>query len=170
MSILTILKNRLVKGVVDLDLREEIEKSAALGKELKSVIDRKFRGSFAIRQVDTGSCGACESEISAAANPLYDMQRYGINIVASPKHADALLVTGPVSRNMRLALQKTYAATPEEKFVIALGDCAIDGGPFRDSYYTLNGVSSVLKTDLRIRGCPPTPLEIIKSLLAFLSQ
>ncbi|MFA6431441.1 MAG: hydrogenase [Candidatus Margulisiibacteriota bacterium] len=168
MSIFTIIKNRLAKGIVDIDLAGEIKQANILGRELRSVIDRKFKGSFNIRQVDTGSCGACLSEIIAAANPIYDLQRFGVNIVASPKHADALLVTGPVSRNMALALKKTYAATPGDKFVISIGDCALDGGIFKDSYYTLGGVDKVLKVDLHIPGCPPTPLVIIRYLLAFL--
>jgi len=169
MSILTILKNRLAKGIVDIDLAGEIKEANILGKELRSVIDHSFKGSFNIRQVDTGSCGACLSEIIAATNPIYDLQRFGVNIVASPKHTDALLVTGPVSWNMLLALKKTYAATPGDKFVISIGDCALDGGIFKDSYYTLGGVDKVLKVDLHIPGCPPTPLVIIRYLLAFLS-
>lgn len=169
MALLKILKNRLVKGIVDLPRQELAAEVDVLEKELKRVIDRRFKGSFHIREVDTGSCGACESEIVSTTNPIYDAQRFGVNFVASPKHADALLVTGPVSRNMLLALQKTYDAMPGEKFVIALGDCAINGGPFRDSYYTLGGVDKVLKVDLHIPGCPPTPTIIIKHLLAFLS-
>jgi len=168
MAMLKIIKNRLVKGIVDFPRRELVPEVEILGKELKRAIDRRFKGSFQIREVDTGSCGACESEILATTNPIYDIQRFGVNFVASPKHADALLVTGPVSRNMLLALRKTYEAVPGEKFVIALGDCAVNGGSFRDSYYTLGGVDKVLKVDLHIPGCPPSPTTIIKYLLAFL--
>ena len=166
---LKIIKNRLVKGIVDRRREELMPEMESLGKELKRVIDRRFRGSFHIREVDTGSCGACESEIIATTNPIYDVQRFGVNFVASPKHADALLVTGPVSRNMLLALQKTYEAMPGEKFVITLGDCALNGGLFKDSYYTLGGVDKALKVDLHIPGCPPTPTEIIKRLLSLLN-
>jgi len=169
MAILKIIKNRLVKGIVDLRREELIPEIEPLGQKLKIIIDRRFKGSFHIREVDTGSCGACESEIIAATNPIYDIQRFGVNFVASPKHADALLVTGPVSRNMLLALRKTYEAMPGDKFVIALGDCAINGGLFKESYYTLGGVDKALKVDLFIPGCPPTPVEIIKQLVAFLS-
>lgn len=168
MSIFNILKNRLFKGIVDLPRDQFKSDVEIMGQELKRVIDRKFRGSFSIRCVDAGSCNACESEIIAATNPIYDMQRFGVNIVASPKHADAIMVTGPVTRNMLVALQKTYDAMPSDKFVIALGDCAVNGGLFKDSYYTMGGVPNVLKVDLMIPGCPPTPIDIIKHLLRFL--
>ncbi|MCX5705814.1 MAG: NADH-quinone oxidoreductase subunit B family protein [Candidatus Omnitrophica bacterium] len=169
-----ILKNSLKKGKVtrELDLTgaalpPEIEK---MGEELKKTIHAKFGRSFHIREVDTGSCGACESEIIACSNPLYDIQRFGIDFVASPRHADALLVTGPVSKNMELALKKTYEAMPEPKFVITLGECAKDGGLFKDSYYTCAGVECVLPVILHIPGCPPSPVTIIKSLLLFLNN
>ena len=161
-----ILKNRLKKGLVTRPIAsQEID---SLGQELNRTINKIFKRSLHIREVDTGSCGACESEIIAATNPIYDLQRFGISFVASPRHADALLVTGPVSKNMVLALKKTYEAMPEPKFVITLGDSALDGGVFKGSYYVENGVSSVLPVSLHIPGCPPTPLEIIKRLLAFL--
>jgi len=145
----------------------EIEK---MGVELRRAIHARFGRSFHIREVDTGSCGACESEIIACSNPLYDIQRFGIDFVASPRHADALLVTGPVSRNMELALKKTYEAMPEPKFVISLGDCAKNGSLFKDSYYTLGGVESVLPVALHISGCPPDPLMIMQALLLFLQK
>ena len=148
-------------------MNHEIEK---MGEELKAKIHAKFGRSFHIRQVDTGSCGACLSEIIACSNPLYDIQRLGIDFVASPRHADALLVTGPVSRNMELALRKTYEAMPEPKFVITLGDCAKDGSLFRDSYYTCGGVGKILPVTLHIPGCPPSPSTSIKALLAFLTK
>ncbi len=169
---LDILKNRLLKGVVTRPMAgqhtgmpEEIE---AMGKELKGEIHKKFGRSFHIREVDTGSCGGCESEIISATNPIYDIQRFGIDFVASPRHADALLVTGPVSKNMALALKKTYDAMPEPKFVITLGDCALDGGVFKGSYYVKGGAKSIVPVAAHIPGCPPAPSEIIKAILSFL--
>ncbi len=164
-----ILKARLFKGVVTKPAKEMLALEV-LGKELKSLIFKKFRRSLNLRQVDTGSCGACLSEIIATTNPLYDIQRFGINFVASPRHADALLVTGPVSKNMLLALKRTYEAMPEPKFVIALGGCARDGGIFKDSYYIEGGVGGVLPVALHIPGCPPSPTDIIRSLLGFLKD
>ena len=141
-----------------------------LGEELKKSIYAKFGRSFHIREVDTGSCNGCESEIIACSNPLYDIQRFGIDFVASPRHADCLLVTGPVSKNMELALKKTYEAMPEPKFVITLGDCAKGGGIFKESYYTCGGVENCLPVTLHIPGCPPNPLTIIRALLLFLQK
>ena len=168
-SLIKILKQYFKKGLVDLKREELAPDIDKLGQELKQIINKRFKGSFHIREVDTGSCGGCESEIIATTNPIYDIQRFGVNFVASPKHADALLVTGPVSRNMLIALQKTYDAMPGEKFVITLGDCALNGGLFKDSYYTLGGVDKILKVDLHIPGCPPNPITIIKYLLKFLN-
>jgi len=166
-----ILKNRILKGIVtrhiDQGLREEVE---SVGVELKSIIQKKFGRSLCLREVDTGSCGGCESEIISANNPIYDLQRFGISFVASPRHADALLVTGPVSRNMLIALKGTFESMPEPKFVITLGDCALDGGCFKDSYYIAGPVKDVLPVALHIPGCPPNPETIIKALLAFLKQ
>ena len=141
-----------------------------IGSELKSLIQRKFGRSLHIREVDTGSCGACESEIISANNPIYDLQRFGISFVASPRQADALLVTGPVSKNMFIALKKTYQAMPEPKFVITCGDCALDGGLFKDSYYIYGAVKDILPVVLHIPGCPPTPLDITQALLMFLRK
>jgi len=166
---LYILKNRILKGVVTRHIDTELSKEAELaGSELKSLIQKKFCRSLHIREVDTGSCGACESEIISANNPIYDLQRFGVNFVASPRHADALLVTGPVSKNMLLALKKTYEAMPEPKFVITCGDCALNGGLFKDSYYVEGAVKDVLPVILHIPGCPPSPISIIKALLDFL--
>ena len=164
-----ILKNRILKGIVTrhIDLGLPIEINAA-GSELKILIQKRFGRSLNIREVDTGSCGACESEIISANNPIYDLQRFGINFVASPRHADALLVTGPVSKNMLIALKKTYDAMPEPKFVITCGDCALDGGPFKDSYYVEKKVKDIIPVALHIPGCPPSPTNIIQSLLSFL--
>jgi len=166
---INILKNRIIKGIVTrpIEMDRDIKK---IGAELKSLVYKRFGRSFHIREVDTGSCNACESEIIAATNPIYDIQRFGVSFVASPRHADALLVTGPVSKNMLLALKKTYETMPEPKFVITCGDCALDGGIFKDSYYVENGVKNILPVILHIPGCPPSPLVIIKTLLTFLKK
>ncbi len=166
-----ILKNRILKGVVtrhiDLKLSSQIELS---GSELKLLIQKKFGRSLNIRQVDTGSCGACQSEIVAANSPIYDLQRFGVNFVASPRHADALLVTGALSKNMVVAVQKTFAAMPEPKFVITLGDCAFDGGVFKKSYYIDSPIKDAFPVVLHISGCPPAPGTIISSLLKLMRQ
>ena len=140
----------------------------ALGITLKREIDRRFRGSLAIRQVDAGSCNGCELEIHALNNPYYDIERFGIRFVASPRHADALLVTGPVSRHMEAALRRTWRATPSPKIVIAAGSCACDGGEFGVSYASCGAVSNVIPVDISIPGCPPAPRDLLKALLAAL--
>lgn len=166
-----ILKNRILKGVVAKHIAADSSPGIELaGRELKRLIQKNFGRSLHIRQVDTGSCGACESEIIAANNPLYDLARFGVAFVASPRHADALLVTGPVTRNMLLALKSTYEAMPEPKFVITCGDCAADAGPFKGSYYVHGAVKNILTVALHIPGCPPSPLEIIQALLVFLKK
>lgn len=140
--------------------------------ELATSVDRAARSrlgrSLAIREVDAGSCNGCELEIHALNNAFYDLERFGIRFVASPRHADVLLVTGPVTRNMQQALQRTYQATPDPKWVVAVGDCAVDGGLFADSYAAVGGVSEVIPVDLHIRGCPPTPTGLLEGLLALL--
>lgn len=142
---------------------EELE---ALGLEIKRHIDKRFRGSLAIRQVDAGSCNACELEIHALNNPWYDVERFGVHFVASPRHADVLLVTGPVSRHMETALRLTWRATPSPKFVIAAGTCACDGGEFGVSYASCGAVENVIPVDAKIPGCPPTPSDLLKGLLS----
>jgi Ni,Fe-hydrogenase III small subunit len=126
--------------------------------------------SLSIRHVDAGSCNGCELEIHALSNPFYDVERFGIRFVASPRHADVLLVTGPVTKNMREALERTYNATPEPKWVVAVGDCAFNGGLFAGSYAVEGGVGDVVPVDLHIRGCPPSPLQLLQGLLALLDQ
>jgi Ni,Fe-hydrogenase III small subunit len=138
----------------------------ALGLELKENIGGLFGGSLSIRMVDAGSCNACELEIHALSNPYYDLERFGLKFVASPRHADALLVTGPVTRNMREALQRTYDATPSPKWVVAVGDCALNGGVFSGGAAIVGGVGEVVPVALHIPGCPPTPLQILKGFLA----
>jgi Ni,Fe-hydrogenase III small subunit/ferredoxin len=132
-----------------------------IGAQLERKIKSIFRRSLNIREVDAGSCNACDYEINALNNPFNDIERFGIHFVASPRHADMLLVTGPASRNMELALVKTYNATPYPKKVIAVGTCAISGGIFKDTYATRNGIGSILPVDVYIPGCPPRPQAIL---------
>jgi Ni,Fe-hydrogenase III small subunit len=141
---------------------------AELAASLDRAARRRLGHSLAIREVDAGSCNGCELEIHALNNAFYDLERFGLRFVASPRHADVLLVTGPVTRNMRQALERTYAATPDPKWVVALGDCAFDGGIFSGSYAVTGGVSQVVPVDLHIRGCPPSPVQILRGLLALL--
>jgi Ni,Fe-hydrogenase III small subunit len=138
----------------------------AAGQQLKALVDGRFRGSLAIRQVDAGSCNGCEMEIHALNNVYYDVERFGVHFVASPRHADILLVTGPVSRHMEAALKRTYEATPDPKWVIAVGDCGACGGEFGMSYASCGAVSNVIPVDLAIPGCPPTPLALLQGLLS----
>ena len=146
--------------------------SEAALEELARSVDQAARKrlgrSLSVREVDAGSCNGCELEINALNNSVYDIERFGIRFVASPRHADVLLVTGPVTRNMREALERTYNATPGPKWVVAVGDCAADGGCFAGSYAVVGGVSEVVPVDLHVPGCPPPPLDILKALLALL--
>src|SRR3989440_2557044 len=140
--------------------------------ELAASVDRAARRrlgrSLSIREVDAGSCNGCELEIHALNNAFYDLERFGFRFVASPRHADVLLVTGPMSKNMREALERTYSATPEPKWVVAVGDCAVDGGVFSGSYAVIGSVKDVVPVDLHVRGCPPRPADLLKGLLALL--
>jgi Ni,Fe-hydrogenase III small subunit len=148
----------------------DAEAVARLGIEVKRVLDRRFSGSLAIRHVDAGSCNGCELEIHALNNPYYDVEQFGVHFVASPRHADCLLVTGPVSRHMEAALRRTYAACPNPKLVIASGDCACNGGEFGVSYASCGAVNNVIPVDVRIAGCPPTPAQLLAGLLALFRQ
>jgi Ni,Fe-hydrogenase III small subunit len=141
---------------------------AALAGSVDLAAKRRLGRSLSIREVDAGSCNGCELEIHALQNAFYDLERFGLRFVASPRHADVLLVTGPVTKNMREALERTYAATPDPKWVVAVGDCALDGGIFAGSYAVAGGVSSVVPVDLHIRGCPPDPTALLKGLLALI--
>ena len=148
----------------DPDGSEEL--ALALGERVREKLGR----SLSIREVDAGSCNACELEIHAVNNPVYDLERFGIRFVASPRHADVLLVTGPVTANMAEALRRTYDATPAPKWVVAMGECARDGGCFRGSYAVVGGVHEVVPVDLHIPGCPPSPKQILAGLLALLDS
>jgi len=139
-----------------------------LARALDGAARKRLGRSLSIRAVDAGSCNGCELEMHALNNAFYDIERFSIRFVASPRHADVLLVTGPVTKNMREALKRTWDATPNPKWVVALGDCARNGGCFAGSYAVIGGVSEVLPVDLHIPGCPPPPVEILKGLLALL--
>ena len=141
---------------------------AALAANVDRAARRRLGRSLSIREVDAGSCNGCELEIHALNNAVYDLERFVLRFVASPRHADVLLVTGPVTRNMREALARTYPATPDPKWVVAVGDCARDGGLFSGSYAVVGGVSAVVPVDLHIPGCPPRPVQLLKGLLSLL--
>jgi Ni,Fe-hydrogenase III small subunit len=141
---------------------------ASLAARLEAAAQARLGRSLAIRHVDTGSCGGCEIELRALNRAVYDLERFGIRFVVSPRHADVLLVTGPLTRNTAAALEQTYAAMPEPKFVVAVGDCAVDGGVFKGSYAVAGGTGTALPVDLLISGCPPTPERILTGLRALL--
>jgi Ni,Fe-hydrogenase III small subunit/formate hydrogenlyase subunit 6/NADH:ubiquinone oxidoreductase subunit I len=141
-----------------------------LGKRIEAAIQNLLGRSLSIRQVDAGSCNGCEQEIVALNNPVHDIERFGIHFVASPRHADMLLVTGPVTRNMELALRKTWAATPDPKVVVAVGACGISGGIFGTNYASLGGVDAIIPVDVYIPGCPPRPEALLHGILLALGQ
>jgi Ni,Fe-hydrogenase III small subunit len=169
------MRRMLLEGLARRPLTEKapIADDAALA-ELAASLERAARRalgrSLAIREVDAGSCNGCELEIHALNNAFYDLERFGLRFVASPRHADVLLVTGPVTMNMREALERTYRAAPDPKWVVALGDCAVDGGIFSGSYAVVGGLSNVVPVDLRIRGCPPSPTAILQGLVALMER
>jgi Ni,Fe-hydrogenase III small subunit len=136
-----------------------------LGIEVRNVVRRQFAGSLHIRQVDAGSCNGCELEIQALNNSFYAIERFGVHFVASPRHADILLVTGPVSRHMQAALTRTYAATAAPRWVIAAGECACSGGEFGVSYASCGALENILPVDVKIPGCPPTPVQLMTGIL-----
>ena len=167
------MRKILLEGLIGRPLTEappaqDDDMLAELAAGVNRAARRRLGRSLSIREVDAGSCNGCELEIHAINNVLYDLERFGIRFVASPRHADVLLVTGPVTVNMREALERTYQATPHPKWVVAVGDCARDGGVFSGSYACVGGVSSILPVDLHIGGCPPSPLALLKGLLALL--
>ena len=163
-----LLEGLLRRPVTDAPPQPEDAELAALAARIDIAARRRLGHSLSIREVDAGSCNGCELEINALQNAIYDLERYGLRFVASPRHADVLMVTGPVTKNMREALMRAYEATPAPKFVIAVGECAITGGLFAGSYACVGPVSAVLAVSLVIPGCPPSPHALLKGLLTLL--
>lgn len=157
-------------GLVTEPVEGAPDETGAVGRALDQRIKALFGRALAIREVDAGSCNGCEVEIAGLASPVYDMERFGMHFVASPRHADLLLVTGPVSRNMEIPLKKTYEATPDPKIVVAVGDCAESCGVFRGSYAVVGPVDRIIPVDVVIPGCPPEPLAILRGILQALDR
>lgn len=161
-----ILKQIFRTGLVTEPLPPEADHELeTIGQRLEEAVMKRFRRSITIREVDAGSCNGCELEIHAINNAIYNCEKFGIHFTASPRFADLLLVTGPVTRNMEIALRRTYVSTPEPKLVVAVGDCGCNGGIFGESYASLGGIEKAIPVDFRICGCPPTPLDIMHGLL-----
>src|SRR6476619_1734864 len=160
-----LLKQIAITGIKTEAPPEPDEALRVSGERLRADVLKYFAGALTIRHVDAGSCNGCELEINALNNPYYNLDGLGIRFVASPRHADLLLVTGPVSRHMELAVRRTYDATPEPKLVVAVGECACTGGIYGESYATVGRVSNVLPVDVCVSGCPPTPLAIMQAIL-----
>lgn len=165
---------QLLKQIIKTGIKTEAapapdEALRVVAQRLQSLILDNFAGALTIRHVDAGSCNGCELEINALGNPYYNLEGLGIKFVASPRHADLLLVTGPVSRHMETALRRTYEATPEPKLVVATGDCGCTGGIFSESYASCGRVSNVIPVDVAVPGCPPTPEAIIQGILTAIS-
>jgi len=166
----TLFKNLLSHPVSEPPPAIDNDEVSALAKKLERLSKARLGRSLAIRMVDAGSCNACELEINALNNPVYALDRFGINFVASPRHADVLLVTGPVTKSMREALERTYHAMPTPKWVVTAGVCAQNGGLFAGSYACVDGgVAAVVPVNLHIAGCPPSPAELLRGLLTLLS-
>src|SRR5262245_23658137 len=165
-----LLKSLFAKAVTTRAPTPDDATLAEIGRALEERTRRLYGRSLTIREVDAGSCNGCELEIHALNNAIYDVERFGIRFVASPRHADVLLVTGPVSHNMKVALERTYAATPAPTYVVAVGDCAAGCGVFAGSYAVVGSVDKVIPVDLHIRGCPPRPIELLKGLVALLDK
>lgn len=167
------MRKLIIEGALNSPLTEaspttDGSEVAELARALDRVARKRLGRSLAIREVDAGSCNGCELEIHALNNAFYDLERFGLRFVASPRHADVLLVTGPVTQNMREALERTWRATPDPKWVVAVGDCALDGGMFAGSYACLGGVAKAVPVDFHIRGCPPSPNDLLRGLLTLL--
>lgn len=158
----------LAKPLTDPPAAAPPDTVAALAERLAATARGRLGRSLAIREVDSGSCNGCELEVNALQNVAYDLERFGLRFVASPRHADVLLVTGPACRNMAEAMQRALACTPEPRWVVAAGDCAVDGGVFKGSYAVHGGAAEVLPVDLLIPGCPPSPTQLLEGLLALL--
>jgi len=166
---------QLLKQIARVGIKTEAPPQAdaalrVLAQRLREEILGLFAGSLAIRHVDAGSCNGCELEIHMLNNPYYNIEGLGIKLVASPRHADLLLVTGPVSRNMEVALKRTYDAVPDPKLVVAVGDCGCSGGLFGESYASCGRVSNVIPVDVAVPGCPPTPLALMQGILTAISR
>ncbi len=162
----SLVRKVLTEPAPSADQRATAQLALALGRSAR----RRLGRSLSIREVDAGSCNGCELEIHALSNAFYDIERFGLRFVASPRHADVLLVTGPATRNMREALERTYAATPSPKWVVAAGDCALDGGCFAGSYAVVGGIGGIVPVDLHIPGCPPSPTALLEGLLALVER
>jgi Ni,Fe-hydrogenase III small subunit len=167
------MRKLLLQGLIHRPLTDALPRLgdvelSALAAKLDAAAQRRLGHSLSIRAIDAGSCNGCELELHALTNAFYDLERFGLKFVASPRHADVLFVTGPVTKNMREALQRTHHATPGPKWVVAVGDCAKDGGLFAKSYAVMGGVAAVLPVDLYIAGCPPRPLNLLTGLLSLL--
>jgi len=160
-----ILKRIVTTGIVTEPPPATDEALRALAQRLENSVLRWFAGALTIRHVDAGSCNGCELEIHAMNNPYYNLEGLGIRFVASPRHADMLLVTGPVSRHMEIALRRTYDATPEPKLVVSVGDCGCTGGIFGESYASRGRVSNVIPVDVAVPGCPPAPVAVMQGIL-----
>lgn len=169
------MRRLLFEALVNSPLTEPLNQErdaelAELASRLNQATRSRLGRSLSIREIDAGSCNGCELEIHALSNAFYDLERFGLRFVASPRHADVLLVTGPVTKNMQDALKKTYDAMPHPKWVVAVGDCAIDGGCFAGSYAVIGAASQIVPVDLVVQGCPPSPSSILQSLVSLMRQ
>ena len=165
-----LLRQIAVTGIRTEDPPDPDERLRLVADRLREDVLKCFDGALAIRHVDAGSCNGCELEIHMCNNPYYNLEGLGIRFVASPRHADLLLVTGPVSRHMEVALRRTYDATPDPKLVVAIGDCGCDGGIFGESYASRGKISNVIPVDVAVPGCPPTPLAIMQGILTAIGR
>jgi Ni,Fe-hydrogenase III small subunit len=166
----SVFKKIFKTGIVTEPVGPDDAEVVQLVKQIDAKTQRLLGRALAIREVDAGSCNGCEIEITALTNPVYDLERFGIHFVASPRHADMLLVTGPVTRNMEVPLRKTYEATPAPKLVVAVGDCAQTCGVFKGSYAVFGSVDKVVPVDVFVTGCPPEPADILRGILAALDR
>jgi Ni,Fe-hydrogenase III small subunit len=164
-----LLKQIVVTGIKTEAPPQPDEALRVAADRLRAEVLEYFAGALTIRHVDAGSCNGCELEINSLNNPYYNLEGLGIKFVASPRHADLLLVTGPVSRHMEVALKRTYDATPDPKLVVAIGDCGCTGGIFGENYASLGRVSNVIPVDVAVPGCPPTPVAIMQGILTAIS-